>query len=109
MQLRSVVLFVGLVLNVACGAALRQRSGAQPEPTTTSTLSHLPLPRTRAINSPVASTAPTNATLTEFLTEISDWIMTTGVGSNVLNNVSYFGTLDSIFINGMLCWPVACG
>jgi hypothetical protein len=49
-----------------------------------------------------AAAAPTNATLTAFLTEISDWIMTTGVGSNILNTASYFGTLDSIFINGDL-------
>ena len=53
------------------------------------------------VNSPgVAASAPMNATLTDFLTEISDWIMTTGVGSNVLNNASYFGALSSIFVNG---------
>lgn len=53
------------------------------------------------VNSPaVATSAPMNATLTDFLTEISDWIMTTGVGSNVLNNASYFGDLSSIFVNG---------
>ena len=46
--------------------------------------------------------APKNATLVSFLTEISDWIMTTGVGTNVLNNASIFPDASSIFVNGDL-------
>jgi hypothetical protein len=36
----------------------------------------------------------------KLLVEISDWMMTTGVGDNVLNDRRYFAVNDSIFING---------
>jgi hypothetical protein len=44
-----------------------------------------------------------NAKLEKYLFATADWIMTTDVGSNVLNNKTYFPTCnDSIFINGNL-------
>lgn len=85
--------FVALAIYVACSAALPLESAAQSRAA--------PIPGANQARS--SSSSSTNDTLTEFLTEISDWIMTTGVGSNVLNNASYFGTLDSIFINGAFC------
>ena len=53
-----------------------------------------------------------NATMVKLLVEISDWMMTTGVGNNILNNKTYFGVNDSIFINGnmartlMAAWKI---
>ena len=84
--------FVALTIYVAaCSAARPLEIAVQSVPALTTP---------GALHEARSSSSPTSATLTEFLTEISDWIMTTGVGSNVLNNASYFGTLDSIFING---------
>ena len=89
MGLRNV--FTALVIYVACSDALPLEMAGQSVPRATSP---------SFLHEARSPSSPTNATLTEFLIEISDWIMTTGVGSNVLNNASYFGTLDSIFING---------
>ena len=52
-----------------------------------------------------AADPPTNATLTTFLTEISDWIMTTGVGNNLVPNKNTTFCNDSIFINGTAKLP----
>jgi hypothetical protein len=49
-----------------------------------------------------AKSGPTPAALKALLFDIADWIMTTGVGKNELNNASYSSCLDSIFINGNL-------
>jgi len=38
-----------------------------------------------------APPAKKNATVVKLLVEISDWMMTTGVGNNTLNNKSFFG------------------
>ena len=96
MVLRNAAACAGLAIYVACSAALPLQSAAE--------FPAGPSPRTddRGADSPPLHGAPSKDALTEFLTEISDWIMTTGVGTNVLNNASYFGTLDSIFINGAL-------
>ena len=59
-----------------------------------------PLPSSTA-GSPLPSWTG-NATLLGELTAISDWVLTTGVGANLLNKPSLSSCNDSIFINGDL-------
>ena len=100
MVLRNAAAFAGLAIYVACSASLPLQSAAE---------SPAGPPIHHGADSALLGGAPSKAALTEFLTEISDWIMTTGVGTDVLNNASYFGTLDSIFINGALLIRATCG
>ena len=51
----------------------------------------------------VAVTTPLQTTkLTALLVTISDWILQSGVGSNQLNNATYWDPPDAIFINANL-------